>query len=76
MKNNTRNGFSAVEIMVVVCAIMVTMYVAGPAVKSVGSSVYSWFSTPAPTAAGKACETAVAATASAVDGLTSVLTGK
>ena len=74
--NNTRRGFSAVEIMVVVCAIVVPMYVAAPAVKSVGSSVYSWFATPAPTAAAKACESAVAATTSVLDRATEALTGK
>lgn len=74
--NNTRRAFSTVEILVVLSAVMVTMYIAAPALKSVGSSVYSWFSTPAPTAAAKACESAVASTAAAVDGLTSVLTGK
>jgi hypothetical protein len=74
--NNTRRAFSTVEILVVLSAVMVTMYIAAPAAKAVGSSLYSWFATPAPTAAGKACEQAVAATTSVLDRATEALTGK
>lgn len=74
--NNNRAGFTAVEIMVVVSAVLVVCYIAGPAVKSVGSGVYSWFTTPTPTAATKACEQAVATTNSVLNHAVGALTGK
>jgi competence protein ComGC len=39
MKNNNKSGFTSVEIMLVVCAIVVTMYVVGPAVKAAGAAI-------------------------------------
>jgi hypothetical protein len=51
MKNNNKSGFSSVEVLLVVSAILVFAYCAAPAVHGVGSALGKWMSTPSATAA-------------------------
>ena len=79
MKNNNKRAFTSVEIMLVVCAIVVTMYVVAPAVKATGGAIGKWMSTPTATATASPaspCPTVAQQAAAAVDGMASVLSTK
>ena len=75
MKTNNKRAFTSVEIMLVVCAIVVTMYVVAPAVKATGGAIGKWMSTPTATAtaAAPACPSVATQAAAAVDNMVSVL---
>jgi hypothetical protein len=51
MSKNNKSGFSSVEVLLVVSAILVFAYCAAPAVHGVGSALGKWISTPSANAA-------------------------
>lgn len=51
MSKNNKSGFSSVEVLLVVSAILVFAYCAAPAVHGVGSALGKWMSTPSAAAA-------------------------
>lgn len=73
--NNTRNAFTTVEILLVVSAVLVFCYIVSPVVKSTGSAIGRWMSTPTATAtaAAPACPSVAQQAAALVDNTVSVL---